>query len=68
MWCLKWGNLSIRPNIGVLNDDSGSRGSGKLRIPPLLRIPQVAVDEVNVSKFEKDGIFRGEKREKHCES
>ena len=68
MWHRKWGNLCIRPNIGVVVDDSGSQGFGQSHIPPMSTIPQVAVEEVDVPEFEKDGIFRGEKCEKHCES
>ena len=64
----KWGNLSIRPNIGVVDDNSGNRGFGELRIPPLSTIPHVAVEELDVPEFEKDDLFRGEKLEKHCES
>ena len=67
MW-RKWGNLSIRPNNRVVDDDNESRGFGQIRIPPLSTIPQVAMEEVDVPEFEKDGIFRGGKREKHCES
>ena len=59
---LKWGSLSIRPNIGVVDNDSGNRGFGQLRIPPLSTIPQVAVEEVDPPEFQKDVIFRGEKR------
>ena len=68
MWRPKWDNLSIRPNIGVVNDDIGSRGFGQPHILHPSTIPQVAVEEVVIPEFEKDGRVRGEKREKHCES
>jgi hypothetical protein len=68
MWCPKWGNLSIRPNIGVVDDDIESRGFDQPHILRPLTIPQVAEEEVVVLEFEKDGRVRGGKREKHRES
>ena len=67
-WCRKWGNPSIKPNIEVVDDVSGNRGSGQPRTPPLLIIPRVLVEEVVVPEFEKEGRFRGVKHGKHCES
>ena len=69
MWCPKWGNLSIRPNIEIVVDASGNGGSGQLRTPSLSIISWVtATVEVVVLKFEKDGRVRGDKHGKHCES
>ena len=65
MWRPKWGNLSIRLNIGVFNGDSGSR---QPRIRPLSTIPQVEMEEVVVPEFENDGRVRGGECEKHYES
>ena len=67
MWRPKWGNLSIRPNIEVVIDASGSRGSGPLHTPPLSIIPRAVVEEVVVPESEKDGRVRGGRRGKHCE-
>ena len=68
MWCPKWGNLSIRPNIGVVDDDIESRGFGQPHILRLSTIPQVAVEEGVLLEFEKDGRVCGGKHEKHRES
>ena len=68
MWRPKWGNLSIKPNIGVVDDDIESRGFGQPHILRPLTIPQVAPEEVVVLEFEKDGRVRGGKHGKHRES
>ena len=68
MWRPEWGNLSIIPKTRVVDDDSGSLGFGQPHIPPLSTISQVAVEEVVIPEFEKDGRVRGGKRENHCES
>ena len=68
MWRSKWGKLSIKPNIGVVDDDIESRGFRQPHILRPLTIPQVAAEEVVVLEFEKDGRVRGGKHEKHRES
>ena len=56
MWRLKWGNLSTKPNIGVVDDDIESRGFGQPHILRPLTIPQVAAEEVVVVEFEEGNM------------
>ena len=67
MWRLKWGNLSIRPNIEVVVDTGGIQGSGPLHTSPLSIIPHAVVEDVDVPESEKDGRVRGGRGGKHCE-
>ena len=61
------GNLSISPNIEIIIDASGNRESCQPCTPPMSIIPRVAVEEVVVLEFEKDGRVRGQRHGKHCE-
>ena len=56
MWRPKWGNLSIKPNIGVVDDDIESRGFCQPHILRPLTIPQVAAEEVVVLEFKEGNM------------
>ena len=52
----KWGNLSIIPNIGDVDNDIESRGFGQPHIHRPSTIPQVAVEEGFVLEFDEGNV------------